>query len=64
MMRVLQGRGGERLRGWVVGVKDGGVGGGVGGEVDEGVGWWRGSEGCRIGEGKRRHTQRLFPHLG
>lgn len=50
--------------GWVVGVKDGGVGGGVDGEVDKGVGWWRGSEGCRIGETKGRHTQRLFPHLG
>ena len=49
----------------VVGVKDGGVGGGgVGGEVDVGVGGWRGSEGWRIGEGKGRHTQRLFPHLG
>jgi len=47
-----------------VGVKDGGVGGGVDGEVDKGVGWRRGSEGCRIGERKGRHTQRLFPHLG
>jgi len=46
-----------------VGVGEG-VGGGVGGEVDEGLGWWSGSEECRIGEGKGRHTQRLFPHLG